>query len=136
MRIPLMQPILNKEMLNCAMEALKNEKFLRGKSVEEFEDNFARYIGVKHAIALNSGTSALHLSLIAMGIRNGDYVITTPATFVATANVILFLNAKPIFVDISLDTYTINVKQLEDCVKKYKGKVKAVSYTHLTLPTN
>ncbi len=131
MNICLMQPVLNDEMLHCAMDALRNERFLRGKSVEEFENQFAKYIGRKHAFAVNSGTSALQLSLIAMGIKKGDYVATTPATFVATANAITYLNAKPVFVDISLDTYTLDPEKLEKCLKKHNGKVKAVIPVHL-----
>ncbi len=131
MNVPLMQPVLNDEMLHCAVDALKNERFLRGKSVEEFEDQFAEYIGRKQALAVNSGTSALHLSLIAMGVKKGDYVATTPATFIATANAITYLNAKPVFVDISLDTYTLDPEKLERCIKKHDGKVKVVMPVHL-----
>lgn len=126
-----MQPILNDEMLECAVGALKNERFLRGKSVKEFEDAFAKYIGVKYAVAVNSGTSALYLSLVGMGVQKGDYVITTPATFVATANVILYLNAKPLFADISNKTYTIDPLKVEECIITYKEKVKAVIPVHL-----
>jgi perosamine synthetase len=131
MKISLMQPILNDEMVASAVHALRNENFLRGKSVEEFEASFANYIGVQHAIAVNSGTSALHLSLMAMGIKKGDCIITTPATFIATANAILYLNAKPEFVDISLDTYTINTRELEKCIRKCNKKAKAIIPVHI-----
>lgn len=131
MKIPLMFPICTKEMLDSATDALRSERFLKGKSVEEFEDGFAKFIGVKHAVAVNNGTSALHLSLAAMGIKNGDFVITTPATFIATANVILYLNATPLFVDITMDTYNINPQELEVCLRKNKNKVKAIVPVHL-----
>lgn len=130
-RIPLAKPVLTDEMIDAAVKALKTERFLRGKSVKEFEKEFANFIGTKYAIAVNNGTSALHLSLIAMGVGEGDYVVTTPATFIATANVITYVGAKPIFVDISLETYNIDPKKLEETIKKYKGKIKAVIPVHL-----
>ena len=131
MKVPLMNPVCSEEMQNSALQALRSERFLRGKSVEEFENNFAKFIGVKHAVTVNNGTSALHLSLIAMGVKAGDLIVTTPATFIATANVILYLNAKPVFVDIIRDTYTLDPEQLELCLKKNKGKVKAIIPVHL-----
>jgi perosamine synthetase len=130
-RISLIEPILTKEMVEVAINALKTERFLKGESVKKFEEEFANFIGTKYAIAVNSGTSALHLSLIAMGVRRGDYVITTPATFIATANAIIYTGAKPIFVDISLETYNIDPQKLEDTVKQYKDKVKAIIPVHL-----
>ena len=131
MKIPLMEPILTDEMVKAAINALKNERFLRGKSVAEFEKEFANYVGTNYAVAVNSGTSALHLSLIAMGVKEGDYVVTTPATFIATANVINYVGAKPLFVDISLETYNIDPQRLEETIKKYKDKVKVVIPVHL-----
>ena len=131
MKISLMEPILTEEMINAAVNALKNEFFLRGKSVIKFEKEFADYIGVKHAVAVNSGTSALHLSLLSLNIGNGDLVITTPATFIATANAIVYSEATPVFVDISLETYTIDPDRIEEVIKKYKDKVRAVIPVHL-----
>ncbi len=126
-----MEPIITDEMINTAVNALKTERFLKGESVKKFEIEFANFIGSKHAIAVNSGTSALHLSLIAMGVKEGDYVITTPATFIATANAISYVGAKPVFVDISLETYNIDPQKLENTVKKYKNRVKAIIPVHL-----
>ncbi|WP_048086148.1 DegT/DnrJ/EryC1/StrS family aminotransferase [Archaeoglobus veneficus] len=126
-----MEPILTEEMINSAVNALKNERFLKGKSVNEFENYFSEFTGVNHAIAVNSGTTALHLSLIAMGIKSGDYVITTSATFIATANAIAYLHAKPVFVDISIDTYNIDPQGIEDAVRKHGDKVKAIVPVHL-----
>ncbi|MEM2144743.1 MAG: DegT/DnrJ/EryC1/StrS family aminotransferase [Candidatus Jordarchaeaceae archaeon] len=131
MKVPLMKPVCTEEMQYAAINALRTETFLRGKSVEEFEKNFAAFTGVKHAVALNNGTSALYLSLVAMGVKSGDYIITTPATFIATSNVILYLNAKPLFVDIKLDSYNIDPKEIELCLKKNKSKVKAIIPVHL-----
>jgi len=129
--INLMEPIFNDEMLNAAKKALSNEFFLRGDSVKGFENDFQDYLNVKHALALNSGTTALHLALLAFGIGKGDYVITTPATFIATANAISYTGAYPLFVDISFDDYNIDPNKVEDAIKKHQGKVKAIMPVHL-----
>jgi len=129
--IKLMEPILTNEMVNVAIDALRKERFLKGESVEKFEKEFAKYIGTKYATAVNSGTSALHLSLIAMGVNRGDYIVTTPATFIATANVIVYTGAKPIFVDISLETYNIDPQKLEEAIKEHKDTIKAIIPVHL-----
>ncbi len=126
-----MEPILDDEMLQVTINSFKNEKFLRGKSVEKFEEEFARFIETKFAIAVNSGTSALLLSLIAMGVKEGDYVVTTPATFIATANSILCAGSKPLFADISLKTYNLDPLELEKVIQQHKSKVKAIIPVHL-----
>jgi dTDP-4-amino-4,6-dideoxygalactose transaminase len=131
MKIPLTKPILTDEMIQAVVEALRKDRFLNGEIGKKFEEEFARFIGVNYAIAVNSGTSALHLSLIALGIKEGDVVITTPATFIATANVILYLNAKPVFTDISLETYNIDPQRLRAVVKKHGPRCKAVIPVHL-----
>ena len=130
-KIDLIVPILTEEMEKEALRVLREEFFLRGESVRKFEEEFAKYIGVKYAIAVNSGTSALHLSLLSLGIGKGDVVITTPFTFIATANVIIYVNAKPLFVDISSDTFTIDPSQLEKAIINQGDKVKAIIPVHL-----
>ncbi|MHA1200320.1 MAG: DegT/DnrJ/EryC1/StrS family aminotransferase [Candidatus Heimdallarchaeaceae archaeon] len=129
--INLMEPILDKEMLESATSALKNEFFLKGESVKKFEEEFAAYIDVKHAIAVNSGTTALHLSLLALGIGEGDYVLTTTFSFIATANAIRYTGAEPLFADISLDDYNLDISQLESIIKKKNGKIQAIVPVHL-----
>ncbi|MHA1230340.1 MAG: DegT/DnrJ/EryC1/StrS family aminotransferase [Candidatus Helarchaeota archaeon] len=131
MAINLMEPVFDDEMLEAATKALTEEFFLKGESVKRFENEFGDYIGVKHARAVNSGTTALHLSLLAMGITQKDLVITTPASFIATANAIRYTSAKPIFVDISLQNYNIDVDKLRNKVKELKNKVKAIVPVHL-----
>lgn len=131
MKIGLIEPILTDEMVEVAIRAFKNEKFLRGESVKRFEYDFAKYVGTRYALAVNSGTSALHLSFITMDIKEGDCVITTPATFIATVNAITYVGAKPVFVDISLETYNIDPQKLEETIKKYRDKVKAIIPVHL-----
>ena len=130
-RISLTQPIIRDEMVDAVVKALKNEYFLRGKSVELFEEEFAKYIGVKYAIAVNSGTSALHLALVALGIGEGDKVVTTPATFIATANAIVYINAEPVFADISLNTYTIDPGKIRELLEEDNGAIKAIIPVHL-----
>jgi perosamine synthetase len=107
-KIPLAKPVFDEEMKNAALDALQNEKFVMGESVFKFEEEFAKYCGARFAVSTSSGTSALHLSLLALGVKRGDHVITTPASFVATANVALYVGAVPVFADIDMRTYNIN----------------------------
>lgn len=96
--------------------------------IEDFEKNFANFIGSKYALALNSGTSALHVALLALGIKKGDEVITTPYSFVATANAILMCNATPVFVDIKEGNYLIDEEKIEEAITE---KTKAIVPVHL-----
>jgi dTDP-4-amino-4,6-dideoxygalactose transaminase len=101
-----------------------------GKYVTAFEQNFAEYSGAKFGIANANGTTALHTALLMCGIKPGDKVVTTPFSFIATANSILFCGAKPVFADIDPLTYNINPAELEKILKKEKN-VKAVMLVHL-----
>ena len=109
-------------------DVLDNTAFIMGENVKNFESNFAKFCGVKHAIGVSSGTSALHLALLGAGIKPGDEVITVPNTFIATAEAISHAGAKPVFVDIDKETYTINVSKIKD---KITEKTKAVIPVHL-----
>jgi len=131
MKVPLTKTVINEEMENKLIEAFRNEPFLRGKSVEEFEDHFKKYIGVKYAIAVNSGTSALFLSLLSLGIKEGDKVITTPATYISTADTIISSGADPVFVDIDINTYNMDCNKVEEAIEKYGDKIKAIIPVHL-----
>jgi len=128
MKIPLASPVFDDEMKKAAVDALRSELFVLGDSVFKFEEEFARYCGAKYAVSTSSGTSALQLSLLALGVKRGDHVITTPASFVATANVTLHVNAVPVFADIDIGTYNVNPELLE---KKVTGKTRAVIPVHL-----
>lgn len=99
-----------------------------GDVVTAFEMKFSNYLGVKHTIGVNSGTAALHLSLLAWDIGQGDEVITTPLTFCATSNAILHAGAKPVFVDVEEDTGNINAELIEASITK---KTKAILPVHL-----
>jgi len=111
---------LNKQYLNMKKEidaninkVLTHCNFINGKEIKELEDKCAKYIGVKNAIGTSSGTDALLTSLIAYNIKEGDYIITTPFTFISTAEVISLLKAKPIFIDICQKTYNINPEKIQ-----------------------
>jgi dTDP-4-amino-4,6-dideoxygalactose transaminase len=103
-------------------------QFVLGPEVAAFEERFASYCGAKHCIGLNSGTSALHLALLAAGIGPGDEVITVSMTFVATTAAILYCGARPIFVDIDPDTWTMNYKLIESAITP---RTKAILPVHL-----
>lgn len=101
-----------------------------GKNVDEFENEFARKLGVKAAVALNSGTAAIHLALKAAGVGKGDIVFCQSLTFSGTANPIIYQNAIPIFIDSDLETWNMSPAALEEAFEKYPN-VKAVIVVHL-----
>jgi dTDP-4-amino-4,6-dideoxygalactose transaminase len=107
---------------------LDSGQFILGKEVSEFEKESAEYLGVKHAIGCASGTDALQIAMMALGIGRGDEVVTTPFTFVATTETIVLLGAKPVYVDIDPMTYTIDVTKIEKALTK---KTKAIIPVHL-----
>jgi len=119
-----------REEIEAALKVLKSKKLsqLAGETVDDFEDAFAKYCGVEYAIAVNSGTSALHVALAAAEIGPGDEVILPPYTFMATANAILHQNAVPIFADIDPKTYTLDPEALERTISE---KTKAVIPVHI-----
>ena len=116
MRIPLAQPDLTELERSAVLEVMESTFLSLGPKLPEFETAMARYIGVKHAVAVNSGTSGLHLIVRALGIGEGDEVITTPFSFVASANCILMERARPVFVDIDPVTYNIDPEQIEAAI--------------------
>ena len=99
-----------------------------GPAVAEFEEKIAKYCGSKYAVGISSGSDALIISLMALGIGAGDEVITTPFTFIATVEVILEMDAKPVFVDIEEDTYNLDISKVERAVTK---KTRAIIPVHL-----
>ncbi len=105
------------------MKVLKKKQLSQGPVVKKFEEKFAKYCGAKYAIAMNNGTATLHSALYALGVQAGDEVITTPFTFVATANAILMQQAKVVFCDIEDTTFNIDATKLE---KKITKKTRAI----------
>lgn len=113
-------PQIGKEEIEAVVKVMKTGVLTHGLGagpmVTEFENSFAEFVKAKHAVALNSGTAALHTALVAAGIRSGDEVILPSFTFVATAEVVIMIGAKPVFVDIDPDTYTVSPKAIEKAV--------------------
>lgn len=107
---------------------LKSSQFILGDEVQKFEEEFSSYVSGKFGVAVNSGTSALHLALLAAGIGPGDEVITIPATFVATAAAIVYAGALPVFVDVDPQSLTMDTAQVE---KAISAKTKAILPVHL-----
>ncbi len=109
------------------IDSLKSNWITTGPKMRLFEENFKKFKGTKYAIAVNSGTAALHVSTSSINIRSGDEVITTPLTFVASANCVVYRGGTPIFVDIKKDTYNINPNEIR---KKITSKTKAIIPVH------
>jgi dTDP-4-amino-4,6-dideoxygalactose transaminase len=116
------------EVFNVLTAILESSQYILGAKVSEFEKKVAVYHGVREAIGVASGTDALHLAIDALGIGEGDEVITTPFTFFATVEAILYTGATPVFVDIEPDTLNIDVSQIEANIT---GKTKALLPVHL-----
>jgi len=119
---------LREEILAALEEVAESTSFVLGPRVAEFEKAFAALTGARHCVAVNSGTSALHLALIAAGVKPGDEVITVPMTFVATSWGISYVGATPVFVDVDPATYTMDVNQV---CKRISSKTKAILPVHL-----
>lgn len=127
-RIPISRPNITDAEKTAVLHVLDSGFLAQGAKTAEFEERFAQTCGVKHAIAVSSGTSALHLALLAHDIGPGDEVITTSFTFMATANAILFTGATPIFVDIEPKTFNIDPEQIEAAITP---RTKAILPVHL-----
>lgn len=126
-KIPLALPIIDDEMKAAALSAL-DEKLVMGESVFKFEEEFAKYCGTKYAVSTNSGTTALSISLQALGIGYGNEVVTTPFSFIATANAILHTGADPVFSDV--EEHGINLNPLT-AKAKVGPKTRAIIPVHL-----
>jgi dTDP-4-amino-4,6-dideoxygalactose transaminase len=119
---------LRDEVLSAVDRVFYSTQFVLGKETAAFEEEFAAYCGAQYGIAVNSGTSALHLALLAGGIGPGDEVITVPFTFVATTAAIVYTGARPVFVDIDPVTYTMDPAQIEAAITP---RTKAILPVHL-----
>ena len=114
LKIPLSRPDITQQDIESVVEVLNTPNLSLGPKLSEFERKLADFTGTKHAIAVSSGTSGLHVCVRALGIREGDEVITTPFSFVASANVMLYERAKPVFVDIDPETLNIDASRIEE----------------------
>ncbi|HKE08112.1 MAG TPA: DegT/DnrJ/EryC1/StrS family aminotransferase [Candidatus Acidoferrum sp.] len=113
MRVPLSVPDIGQLEIRNVMDVLRSQRLSLGPKVIEFEEKFAEYVGLRYAVAANSGTSALHLAIRAHGIGPDDEVITTPFSFVASTNCILYEGAHPVFIDMDPSTMNMDTRQLE-----------------------
>ena len=131
--IPYARHYIDKDDIEAVVSILKNGWLTQGPKVKEFEEALCRYTGAKYAIAVSSGTAALHLSMLALNIGKKDEIITSPVTFSATANCAVYVGAFPKFVDIDLKTYHLDIDKLEEYLKKPTNRknVKAVLPVHL-----
>jgi dTDP-4-amino-4,6-dideoxygalactose transaminase len=119
---------LREELLAVIEPVLTQGQFILGPAVERFEASFARYVGVRHCVGLNNGTSALHLALQALDIGPGDEVITTPHTWISTTWAISYVGARPVYVDIDPDSYNLDPMKVEAAITP---KTKAILPVHL-----
>ena len=116
-------PVIDSEERRAVNEVIESGMLAQGPKVAELEESWAEYCGVKHALAVNSGTAAIHCALYAAGVREGDEVITTPYSFIATINPILMLGAHPVLVDIDEETFNIDASKIESAITE---KTKAI----------
>lgn len=126
--ISIAKPLIGDEEKQAVLEVLDSGILAQGPRVKAFEQAFAEMCGTRHAVATSSGTTALHVALLARGIGPGDEVITTPFTFIASANSILYVGARPVFVDIDPVTFNIDPAQIEAAITP---RTKAVMPVHL-----
>ncbi len=134
MKIPLSSPDITDLEKSRVMEVLNTPNLSLGPKLEEFEKKFADYIDSKFAIAVNSGTSGLHLSIKALNLGEGARVITTPFSFISSANCILFERANPVFVDIDENSLNIDMNKVENKIKKLRAtnsNLKAILPVHI-----
>jgi perosamine synthetase len=127
--IPVFTPSIGEEELNNVIDAVKSGWISsKGDYIKKFEEEFSKYCGVKYGVTTTNGTSALHLALVALGIKAGDEVIIPNFTMISSANAIIYTGAKPIFVDAEEETGNINVKRIEE---KITPRTKAIMPVHI-----
>ena len=121
--IPVANPCIGEEEARAVYDVVRSGWVSMGEKVEEFEHDFAHYVGARHAVATNNGTSALHIALIASGIKSDDEVLVPTITFISTANVVLYERATPVLVECTPNTYNISLKDAE---KRLTEKTRAI----------
>ena len=126
--IHISKPLLGDEEQRAVSEVLESSMIASGPKVALFEKHFAEFVGTKYAVATTSGTTALHLALLSLRIKEGDEVIVPSFSFIATANIMLFCNAKPVFCDVDPKTFNIDTQKIEKLINE---KTKAIMPVHL-----
>ena len=129
MFIPYGRQSIDEDDIQAVVDVLRSDYLTTGPKVVEFEQVVADYVGAKYAVAVSNGTAALHIACLAAGIKKGDEVITSPITFAASANCVLYCGGKPVFADIKADTYNIDPEDIE---RKITSKTKAIIPVHYT----
>lgn len=130
--IGMAKPFVGQEEIDAVVAVMKSGMLACGAVVTEFEEKFADYIGMNAGVASCNGTTALHVALLSLGIEEGDKVLTTPFTFIASSNSILFNKATPVFVDIDPQTYLLDPVKLEEYLAEhYEPSMKAILVVHL-----
>lgn len=126
-KIPYGRQNITDEDIQSVIDVLKSDYLTQGPNINEFEEAFASYIGCKYAVAVSNGTAALHLCTLALGVKEGDKVITTPITFAATANCIRYADGDVVFADINPETYLLDINSVEMLLKSSpKGTYKGI----------
>lgn len=128
MKIQFLNPFITGDDIKEVVKAIKSGWLTYSNFSKRFENDFSKYLGVKETVVNSSGTAALHVSLLAAGVGPGDEVITTPLSYVATSNAILYVGAKPVFVDVEPDTGLMDVSRVEKAITK---KTKAIIPIHI-----
>lgn len=128
MKVEFYRHNISQEDIDNVVKALNSVILSTGDTVKEFEANFSKYLGCKYTVGVSSGTAALHLALLAYGVGPGDEVITTPMTFISTANSIIYAGATPVFVDVEPDTANIDAGLIQQAITP---KTKAIMPVHL-----
>src|SRR6266481_9060601 len=126
--LPYGRQSLDDEDIQAAVDVLKSDWLTTGPKVGEFEERFAALVGAKHAVSFSSGTAALHASAFAAGLKSGDEAITSPMTFCATANCVLYQGAKPVFADVSADTLNLDPGEVAGKLSSRTKAILAVDY--------
>lgn len=125
--IPYGRQDITAEDIQAVIDTLQSDYLTQGPKIAEFEDNFAQYVEAKYAVAVNNATAGLHLAVMAMGLKSGDRIITTPITFAASANCARFVGAKVWFADIDRDTYLLSLEKTRELIEsKPKGFFKGI----------
>ena len=129
-------PDVSEKDIEAVAKTMRTTFWSRGKTITDLENALAKYIGVKRAVVVNSGTSALHLAVSVLGIGEGDLVIASPFSYVASANCILFVRARPVFVDIEPETYNIDPDLVEKKIIELRGNPKSRNKLKAILATD